>query len=259
MRFMFCTLIFALVGLSSFGQAQKADSVSSDAYISGTASLTHNGISLIPNFSLSKPAALFSMVIEKGRFSFEPEANFSLQGKPWYQLYWLRYKAIKGERFLLNVGTHLGLNFRDQLLQATPDSGSVIATERYLVGELFPRFVINDYMTVGVYYLHARAFDIGTSEGMHFVTLNTNFSNIPLGKRLYLGLNPQVYYLYLYGEDGFYFTSSLSLSASNLPVSLKATVNNVIQTDIATGKAFLWSLTAVYSFGRRQIVAEMAR
>ena len=39
----------------------------------GTASVTHNGISLVPSFSLGEPAAIFDVKMTKGKFSFEPD------------------------------------------------------------------------------------------------------------------------------------------------------------------------------------------
>lgn len=49
----------------------------------GTASITQNGISLIPSFSLGDPALIFDIKMTKGRSSFEPDMRFALEGKPW--------------------------------------------------------------------------------------------------------------------------------------------------------------------------------
>ena len=76
----------------------------------GSASITHNGISLVPSFSLAEPAAIFDLKMTKGKFSFEPEMRFALEGKPWSFLFWFRYKAIKKERFSLRIGAHPAMN-----------------------------------------------------------------------------------------------------------------------------------------------------
>ncbi|HEY6975356.1 MAG TPA: hypothetical protein VH396_03645 [Chitinophagaceae bacterium] len=109
--------------------AQKIDSTKSITHFSGAAGITNNGISLIPTFSLGKPAAIFDMSIG-GKFSFDPELTFSLKGKPWYFLFWFRYKLVNSSRFRMHVGTHLGLNFKDAAL-ADDDSTKVTIAERY--------------------------------------------------------------------------------------------------------------------------------
>ena len=78
----------------------------------GLASITHNGISLVPSFSLGDPALLFDLKFTKGRVSFEPDMRFALEGKPWSMLFWFRYKAIQNKKFSLRVGAHPALNFR---------------------------------------------------------------------------------------------------------------------------------------------------
>src|SRR6266498_5789817 len=96
---------FALLNLAHFSFSQKTDSTKSISHFSGSVSITNNGISLIPTFSLSKPAAIFNMSVGKSKLSFDPEFAFSLEGKPWYFLFWFRYKLITAEKFRMNVGT----------------------------------------------------------------------------------------------------------------------------------------------------------
>ena len=238
-------LLFCFLGLAYTSFAQPSDSTRSSSVLSGSIGVTNNGISLIPSFSLEKPAAIFNMSWQKGRFSFDPELTFSLEGKPWYQLYWLRYKLVSTPKFKLGAGTHLGLNFRSKFL---PPIGESIITERYLVAELSPTYSIAKRTSLGLYYLHGRGFDIGTNQALHFIGLNTTFSDISLAKNLLLSLTPQVYYLKAYGPEGFYFTSAFSLKMSNVPITLRSTLNKVIQTKIPGSKDFLWNLVLSYSF-----------
>ena len=67
----------------------------------GTASITNNGISLVPSFSLGDPALIFDLKFTKKRLSFEPDMRFALEGKPWTFIFWFRYKAVQKERFTL--------------------------------------------------------------------------------------------------------------------------------------------------------------
>lgn len=87
-------LYLTLVMLSIPLSGQEKVSTENNLHVAGSAGLTNNGISLIPNFSLGDPAAIFNLSVSKGRLSFETDFNFSLEGKPWFILYWLRYKEI---------------------------------------------------------------------------------------------------------------------------------------------------------------------
>ena len=60
----------------------KKDSAASIGHFGGAISVTNNGISLIPTFSLGKPAIIFDMSAGKRRLSFEPQLRFGLDGKP---------------------------------------------------------------------------------------------------------------------------------------------------------------------------------
>ena len=85
-------LFFVLLYLTPFSFSQKADSTKGIGHFSGAVSVTNNGISFVPTFSLDKPAAIFNLSMGKNRFSFEPDLRFSLAGKPWSFLFWGRYK-----------------------------------------------------------------------------------------------------------------------------------------------------------------------
>lgn len=243
-------LLLCCMSTACLSSAQVSDSTKYSGAISGSIGVTNNGISLIPSFSLEKPASIFNLSLQKGRFSFDPEFTFSLEGKPWYQIYWLRYKVVSSSKFQLGAGAHLGLNFRSKFL---PPVGEAILTERYLVAELSPTYSISKTISLGLYYLHGRGFDIGTEQALHFIGLNTNFAEIGVSKNLLLSLNPQVYYLKAYGPEGWYFTSTFGLRLKKSPFSLKSTLNKVIQTKIPGSKDFLWNLVLTCSFPKKNI------
>lgn len=247
--------LFLLVLTVIAAYSQPSDSTKLTAQISGNANATNNGISLIPNFSLEQPAAVFNMSLEKGRFSFDPEFAFSLEeGRPWYQLFWLRYKLVDKGKFRLGAGSHLGLNFVRHDQPTGSDPMRLIVTERYLVGELVPTYSIGKKVSVGMYYLLSRGFDIGTTKPTHFLTLNASFTHLTLSKKLFFNFMPQVYYLNLFGNGGnYYATSSFGLGMVGAPFTLNAVVNKAIKTDIANSKGFIWNLNLNYSFVKRPI------
>ncbi len=236
-----CILFYALNVCS---QSEESNTTQ----IAGKAGITNNGISFIPNFSLEQPAAIFNLSLEKGRFSFEPELTFSLEeGRPWYQVYWLRYQLIEEDKFKLRASGHLGLNFVMMLDSA---NNEVIKTERYLVWELVPMYEISDKIMVGMQYMIAKGYDIGTNELQHFLALTAHFSNIKLSRSIEFEISPQVFYLssFDFGE-GYYVASAFKLSKSNFPLSLSSVMNKKISSSIP-GKDFLWNLILTYSFGK---------
>ena len=243
--------VFVFLLLTHFSFSQKTDSTKNTGYFSGSVSVTNNGISIVPTFSLEKPAALFMLSARKNRFSFDPDIRFSLSGKPWSFLFWARYKLADNDKFKMSAGTHLGLNFRRTVLPINGDSSELNVARRYLAGELYPRVLLTKNISVGIYYLYSNGLDEGTIGTTHFVTFNTNFSNIKLSDQFFINFNPQLYYLKLDAEDGFFFTSSLTVAKKNFPLSVSSIINKRIESDIPGSKDFVWNISLVYSFSKK--------
>lgn len=222
-----------------------------ETIISGSVSLTNNGISFVPNFSLEQPAAFLNLTLEKGRFSFEPEFTFSLEeARAWYQVYWLRYKILNEGKLKLRAGGHLGLNFA-KILDA-PDN-EVIKTERYLVAELAPNYEYSENSSVGIQYMIARGYDIINQDIQHFLSLNANFNDIRISESMYMEISPQVFYLATFGPgEGYYAATGIKFSKTNFPLSLSTVMNKTLTSDIA-GKDFLWNMTLTYDFRKGKV------
>jgi hypothetical protein len=88
---------------STYLFAQKVDSVKVKEPLkaSGNLNISNNGLSLFPNFSLGRPAAIVNMSVGARGFSFEPELRWGLDGKPWSYIYWLRYRTKSTNKFTL--------------------------------------------------------------------------------------------------------------------------------------------------------------
>lgn len=244
-------LLFIFLLFAQIAFAQKADSTKKYTYFSGLFSVTNNGISIVPSFSLGKPAAIIIMSVGKNRFSFEPDLRFSLKGKPWSFLFWGRYQIFTREKFKMNTGAHLALNFRTSLLPINGDSSETTIARRYVAGELFPRYSLTKNIGIGIYYLYAHGLDAGTIRNSNFLTFNVSFSNIKLSKQIYMRIFPQIYYLKLDAEDGFYFTSSFTLAKKNFPLFLSSTFNKTINSNITGNKDFIWNISLNYSFAKK--------
>jgi hypothetical protein len=241
-------ILLTCAGLHSF--SQKADSTKPIKHFLGTASITNNGIALVPNFSLEKPAVLFIMSLGGERFSFDPDIRFGLDGKPWTMLFWARYKLVTKSNFRLHTGAHLGMNFRNTpiTINNIPFENSI--ARRYLAAELAPNYYFTKNISAGVYYLYSRGLDDGTTKNNHFVTLNANFSHLALNKDFYLRINPQVFYLYQDGREGYFTTGLVALAKNNFPLSVSYLVNKRISGNILS-KDFINSFSLIYSFNQK--------
>ncbi|MBI1783341.1 MAG: hypothetical protein HYR66_18555 [Sphingobacteriales bacterium] len=243
--------LLLLVLLWSFtGFAQTKDSIS---HFSGSVNVTNNGISLVPTFSLGKPAAIFLLSVGKGRLSFEPDMRFALEGKPWSFIFWWRYKAVQSGKFRLTVGAHPAVNFRTYRLPVNGDSTDVTVARRFLAGELAPNYLLSKNVSIGLYYLFAIGFDINTPKYGHFITVNSNISNIGLPGKLKLRFNPQFYYLKQDKRDGFYFTSAFTISKNNFPFSVSSIINKTLSGNILGSKDFVWNVSLIYSFNKNYV------
>jgi hypothetical protein len=246
-------LALGLTCIVTFSWAQKGDSSKNTGHLLGAVSMTNNGISLIPTFSLGKPAAVFDMSLGNGKFSFDPELAFSLQAKPWYFLFWGRYKMINASKFKMNIGAHLGLNFQNLVLPVNGDSMEITNVQRYLAGELSPNYLLTKNISVGLYCLYARGIDAGTIKNTEFITVNANFSNVGIVNQFYMIIVPQVYYLQQDNLHGFYFTSAFTFLRINFPLSLTFIFNKSINTQIVSKMDLIWNMTLIYSFGKKNI------
>lgn len=216
--------------------------------VAGSASVTNNGISLIPNFSLGEPAAQFNLSVGGDRLRFDTDFNFSWEGKPWYILYWIRYQMVEAERFQMSTSTHLGMNFKPSEVAIAGRPENMLITERYWVAELFPRYQMTPQLSAGILYLFSIGLDPGTAAYTHFVNLNTTISQLKLINDYQLSVSPQIYYLKQERTDGFYFTSSITLGRQDNPISVSTLFNQVISSEIAGSKDFVWNISLKYSW-----------
>ena len=62
--------------------------------------------------------------------------------------------------------------------------------------------------------------------------------------------NPQIYYLIMDANDGYYFNATLTLAKRNFPLSVSSLINKTIQTEIPLGEDFIWNISLIYSFNK---------
>lgn len=254
-RFYILNLFFFIVVsyFPKFAFAQS-DSTQEVSHFSGKIFATHNGISLIPSFSLNRPALLFNLALGKKKLTFEPDIRFALEGKPWSFLFWWRYKAIQKEKYSLRIGAHPALNFRTIPVVSNGKEKDVIESRRFIAAELAQSFTIAKNFNVGTYYLYSYGFDDSQKHG-HFVVLNSAITNIGVYKDFNFHMFPNIYYLRLDDLEGYYVSSTFQLTKKDFPFSLEAILNQSIKTEILPEQTFVWNISLVYSFNKNYVDA----
>ena len=245
-RFFQLIFLYLILALPIFIHGQEKEPFLDD--FRGTASVTHNGISLVPSFSLGDPAAIFDLKFTKGRLSFEPDMRFALEEKPWSFLFWFRYKAIDKGRFSLRIGAHPALNFRTVEVIRDGRTEELIESRRYLAAEIVPNYKVSEKVSMGMYYLRGQGFDEGIKT-TNFLVLNASFTNLFISEQLYFNISPQTYYLTTDDLKGFYVVGFLTLAKKDFPLSISAILNKAIDTQIAPKDDFTWNVSLNYSFG----------
>lgn len=226
--------------------AQHVDSGPPRVHVAGAVTVTNRGISLIPSFTLGRPAAIFDVAIRIDALSFEPQFRFGLDGKPWSFLFWWRYRVLSGERFRLGIGAHPAILFRTTTVSTNGVPQNVLVATRYLAGELSPSYALAKHLSVGVYYLYSHGLESGAVQHTHFVASRATLTNMRISDRYFVQVAPQLYYLRTDDRDGFYFNSALTLADRRLPLSIAAMLNQALRTRIVADR-FLWNVSLTYS------------
>ncbi len=246
-------IILILITLGGNSFAQNTDNVKVVSHFGGAATVTNNGLSFIPTFSLGKPAAIFDLSMGRKRVSFDPQFRFALDGKPWSFIFWWRYKAIRTNNISLTIGAHPAVMFKTVSTTNNGVSEEIIVAQHFLAAEVAPNYFLNKNVSIGIYYLYSRGLQPDGVQNTNFFTLNCNLSHIKLPKEFYLKFTPQFYYLKMDKPDGFYFTSALTLAHQKWPISISSVINKVIQTDITASKDFVWNVSIIYSFSNKYV------
>ncbi|MBL7793772.1 MAG: hypothetical protein JNK77_15695 [Saprospiraceae bacterium] len=244
-------LILSCFFYLSFCYAQKPDST---FFFRTDLSVTNNGFSIIPAFTLGDPAAMLDMRMGNKRLSFEPQFRFALEGRPWSFVFIYRYKAINKPRFQLSFGGHIpGLNFVTRTLSINGVDQDMSVARRFLAAEVIPNFVISKNASIGLYFLKAYGFQKDGPQKSNFLTLRGSFTKIKIAGKVFVDFYPQLFYLNMDADDGFYANATATIGIRNFPLSISGIVNKAIQSSIPA-KDFDWNISLVYTIDRRFVL-----
>ena len=229
--------------------SQESDSTKRVSHFGATVTITNKGISTIPNLTLGKPAALFTMSAGR-KISFEPEFRFSLEGKPWSFIFWWRYQLYKSDKFITRVGINPSVYFKTTTITTDGVPAEKIIAQRSLTGDLSPTFLLGKNISIGLYYMYIHGFEEDAVRNTHFLAIRPYFSNIKLTKQFFMRFYPQAYYLRTDANDGFYVSSTFILAKKKFPLSLSSMITTPIQSNIPAGSTTIWNVSLAYTFNK---------
>ena len=243
----FLLLIFASFFVFTSLIAQEQAPAKPTGQFGGVITATNNGVSIIPSFTLGRPALLFDLSLSGERFSFDPMLRFGMDGKPWSFVFWGRYKAIKDKPFTLTLGAHPAFIFAERIVKVNGQEKSMFVSQRFLAMEVAPMYKFSKRLSMGLYYLRGHGFNPIPPDNSNFLALNTVVSNIPVGGDFNLRVNPQLFYLKVDDNSGTYITSNFTVSKPGFPIGFQGLVNQKIKSTIP-GDDFIWNVGLLYLF-----------
>lgn len=184
-----CGALLILICAAQYALGQEAGRGRRGRTVSGAATVTNNGISLLPTFTLGKPAAILDMSVRGRRLSFEPQLRLALEGKPWAFIFWWRYRLATTAGFSIRVGAHPALMFLTEP-PATAGGSETMVVRRYVAAEVAPSYALGNGVSVGMYYLFGRGLEDEGPQNTHFLTVNARVATLRLTEPVFLRLTP---------------------------------------------------------------------
>lgn len=243
------TLILVCSLYLTFSNAQS----DSTFFFRADVSVTNNGFSIVPAFTLGEPAAFLDLRMGNRRWSFEPQLRYSLKGRPWSFIFIYRYKAIIKPKFQLTFGGHLpGLNYITRTVSINGIEEQLSVARRFLALEIIPTYKISDHINVGIYYLRGHGFQKHAPQNSSFVSLQGNFVKIKLVGKTYFSFSPQMFFLKIDANEGFYVNATTTFGIRNFPITVSSIVNKAIESKIAA-QDFDWNVSLIYTLEKHFI------
>jgi hypothetical protein len=247
----YASAILLFVGSLAPARAQVKDST---FFFHTDLTITNNGFSIVPAFTLGAPAAFLDMRMGNKRLSFEPQFRFGLDGHPWSFIFIYRYKAVIKPKFQFTIGTHApGLNYITRTVDVSGIQEPLSVARRFLAAEIIPTYKISPQVSVGIYYLRGFAFQQHGPQNSNFLSLQGNFNKVKVAGKTYFNFNPQAFYLKLDADDGYFVNATATVGVLGFPLTLSGIVNKAIQSSIAA-RDFDWSIGLVYTIDRSLVL-----
>ena len=90
-------------------------------------------------------------------------------------------------------------------------------------------------------------------KSLNYLALRNSFLHIGLTEHFFMKFTPQVYYLKVDKNDGFYFSETLTLAKTNFPLMLSSIITTPIKTRILINNKLAWNINLTYAFKNEYI------
>jgi hypothetical protein len=121
---------------------------------------------------------------------------------------------------------------------------------RFLAAEIIPTYKISNKTSIGLYFLRGHGFQNHGVQNSVFLSLVGNFNKIKLAGKTYVNFSPQVFYLKVDADDGFYVNATATLGIRGFPFTISSIVNKAIESEIPA-KTFDWNVSLIYTLDRQ--------
>ena len=241
-RKIFLLFVFCVLTVSSYS-LENADSTRHKLKAGATFSINSNGIASVPAFSLGRPAVMASVNLAKSWFSYDPTLAYGLDGRPWFIDNWFHVKLINKTAFELRTG----VNISSYCSKFEVPDGEVLHVERYFAFELAGTYHFSPVTSLLLSYWSDNGQEAESLKG-HYINLVGERSDIPLGTRVLLAVDLQVFYINYTGEnDGLFVAPRIAASIRKIPFSLFFQATQSIVSNIEPFPGFNWNVGLAYS------------
>jgi hypothetical protein len=242
MRIIFCMVFIALTAFSY--PQEGADSSATKLKAGATISLNSNGIASVPAFSLGDPAALASISLAKGWFSYEPTLAYGLDGRPWFIDNWFRIRLVNWPAFEFRTGMNISSFFSDYKIV---EDTTILQGQRYFAFEVAGTYRFAQNASLSLMYWNDRGQEPGTLKG-HFIDLVGDISSVSIGKHVLLGVNLQLFYVNYTGtNDGLFVSPKISAAVRKVPLTVFFQAIQALASNMTPFPAFSWNIGLAYA------------
>lgn len=228
----------------------QQDSTKAISTFSGSVGVTNNGFSIIPTFSLNKPAVIMNFSWRKNRFSFNPDIRLVTDASKGGFLFWFRYQLVQQKKFGLRVSAHPAFSLVKRTVDDKGTSTEITEMLRFLAYEIAPNYQLTPHLNLSAVYLQGNGLQKHGPQLTQVLFLNASISNVNLGKALRLNFTPSVYFLNTDGYTGNYLAATAGLSKKGFPFALQYTINQTFTSDVPGNKDFMWNVLLSYNFSK---------
>lgn len=217
--------------------------------VSGSISLTNNGIDPVPAFALGKPALMSSLSITKGNFIFNTLFNYSItEIKPWSQNFWFLYKIPFTEKNSFRTGLSLSFFHKKENVNVVGNQNlSAQILNQYPTLETSFTHLISKKSSFSLNNWAVRGIEMDAIQWGNFTSFGFNFSELKISKSFQMNLMPNIFYLTNASSfKGLFVSESASLFYKNSKLGIS---NQFVLPILTSPKTkYNWNIGLVFKF-----------